>query len=166
MKKWLGVLLLAFLGACSFLTSDTSTVEQGYASAYLGDIQSLYDTQQKMMDAYQKQFGDVDDVGKESEYLQNTLIPDYTAFVVRAKKIDTPTEEIKNLHTQYIEAIEKQLDVYKEYEAAFKHYETSIDIATLTAANNNAKRANMLFDSFDEELMSFFAKHKIVVVNN
>ncbi|WP_440116582.1 hypothetical protein [Paenibacillus sp. QZ-Y1] len=96
------------------------TKEQKEFEQYLEQIYALESYETKALDALESVGSQVTSANRKSMYLKltNTVIPNYTKLVSKAKQIKPTNREIKKIHAYFVKGSYLQLEGYLLYKQA------------------------------------------------
>lgn len=171
MKKITLVFFLIF--TFSFLLSGCGLVEQTKALSktmairndlnnYIDVVNKLNGTLNNLRTLVEKEFTNVEDNNLALKNLKNNLIPQYEKLLQDTKNTKMKTDEVNKLHAEYINAIEFEVQNFKNFEKAL---ETN-DETLLNKANDESTEVNAKIDSHWNNLKKMCNQYKVPIVES
>jgi hypothetical protein len=155
---WLVVLLLTITTACSGAIELLSGVKvKSELNTYIEEISQLNDVQNTLLAEYEQGFVEETDNEVALNNLNEEIIPPFESFLEDTRNIKLETDEVKDLHAIYIEAMEVQLEVFTDFKQSL---ETEND-ALFDQANNKVDQVNELLDQHEKKFKVLSDEHNI-----
>lgn len=143
--KTLFILLLTTV----LLASCTSPVKNELFNYINVDLAEITPIEEEVIKEYEKVISDDTNSSRElAEIFENTIIPKYSDFVARLKRINPSTKEIASLHATYIKGAEKQLESFTFFKDGFSEKNNE----KIIKANELLKEANDSIETFKKGL--------------
>ena len=139
-------------------TVDEFIQEKAELKKYLDQIFAIESYESKAIDSLSSVGKTVTSANRKSMYLKltNTVIPNYTKFVSKAKLIQSNNPEIKKIHTSFIKGTYMQLEGYMLYKQAVS--KNKVNYTILQQGNAKVKAADVLLDQVTESLLTYADK--------
>ncbi|MBE4909964.1 hypothetical protein IMZ08_18160 [Bacillus luteolus] len=162
MKKKISIhflfLLLLFTTACAGPTELFSGVKvKSELNSYIEEIGQLNEVQNTLLAEYEQGFVEETDNEVALNHLNEEIIPPFETFLQDTRSVQLETEEVKNLHAIYIEAMEIQLEVFTDFKQSL---ETDND-ALFDEANNKVDQVNELLDQHENQFKDLTKEYNI-----
>lgn len=142
------LLLLLFTTACAGPTELFSGVKvKSELNNYIEEISKLNDVQNTLLAEYEQGFVEETDNEVALNHLNEKIIPPFESFLEDTKNVQLETDEVKDLHAIYIEAMEVQLEVFTDFKQSL---ETDND-TLFDEANNKVDQVNELLDQHENQ---------------
>jgi len=90
-----------------------------------------------------------DDRNHSLEILRNDVIPSFEQLVRDIKDVSLKTKEVKDVHKEFVKAMELQLDVYKKYEEALEKNNKQL----FFEAEQKVEEVHKLLDKHETQLI-------------
>ncbi|MCU0418912.1 MAG: hypothetical protein MUC38_04575 [Cyclobacteriaceae bacterium] len=155
MKRIFWLSLPLFLAACG-----GDPVQKDLINYINVEMPKVADLESDAVDAYASVSGENYENDSIMYYtIANTVIPRYEAFYEILESIDPATEEVSNLHHEYVAAAADQLEAFKLILEAIEKQDADI----ITQANTDLDKAKVLLGQWREDLDAACAKHHVVM---
>lgn len=151
-----------FLASLSLLgmACGGDPVQQDLINYINVEMPKVADLESEAVDAYASVSGENYENDSIMYYtIANTVIPRYEAFYEMLESIDPATEEVSNLHHEYVVAAADQLEAFKLILEAIEKQDADI----ITQANADLDKASVLLGQWREDLDAACAKHQVVM---
>nr|WP_154960221.1 hypothetical protein [Paenibacillus xylanexedens] len=137
---------------------DEFIQEKAELKQYLDQIFAIASYESKAIDSLSSVGGTVSSANRKSMFLKltNTVIPNYTKFVSKAKLIQSNNPEIKKIHTSFIKGTYMQLEGYMLYKQAVS--KNKVNYTILQQGNANVKAADVILDQVTDSLLAYADK--------
>ncbi|KAA8783040.1 hypothetical protein EC604_04175 [Paenibacillus amylolyticus] len=137
---------------------DEFIQEKAELKQYLDQIFAIGPYESKAIDSLSSVGGTVSSANRKSMFLKltNTVIPNYTKFVSKAKLIQSNNPEIKKIHTSFIKGTYMQLEGYMLYKQAVS--KNKVNYTILQQGNAKVKAADVILDQVTESLLAYADK--------
>jgi len=137
---------------------DEFIQEKAELKQYLDQIFAIEPYESKAIDSLSSVGGTVSSANRKSMFLKltNTVIPNYTKFVSKAKLIQSNNPEIKKIHTSFIKGTYMQLEGYMLYKQAVS--KNKVNYTILQQGNAKVKAADVILDQVTESLLAYADK--------
>lgn len=137
---------------------DEFIQEKAELKQYLDQIFAIEPYESKAIDSLSSVGGTVSSANRKSMFLKltNTVIPNYTKFVSKAKLIQSNNPEIKKIHTSFIKGTYMQLEGYMLYKQAVS--KNKVNYTILQQGNAKVKAADVILDQVTDSLLAYADK--------
>ncbi|MDF0725620.1 hypothetical protein PY093_02685 [Cytobacillus sp. S13-E01] len=126
-------------------------------NSYIEEISTLNEVQNTLLAKYEESFVQEPDNEKALTNLNQEIIPPFQSFLVNLKNIELETEEVTELHSLYIQAMELQLAVFIDFKDSLE-----ADNDTLfDEANNKVDQVNELLDQHEKRFQALAVEYKV-----
>lgn len=154
----LGGVLLSPAGSANAAKVATSTYsDQSYEEfkEYTTQLFALETYEAKAFTALESIDTQVTSTNRKSMYLKltNTVIPNYTKLVSKAKQIKPTNPKLKKIHATFIKASYTQLEGYLLYQKAVS--KNKVNYTLLNQGNAKVNTAGVLMDQCEEQLYAY-----------
>ena len=126
-------------------------------NSYIEEISSLNKVQNTLLAKYEEGFVQESDNEKAFTNLNEEIIPPFQSFLTNSKNIQLETEEVKELHSLYIQAMELQLEVFNGFKNSL---ETDND-TLFDETNNKVDQVNELLDQHEKRFQELTEAYKV-----
>lgn len=138
-------------------TYSDSDSDQSYEEfkEYTNQLFSLETYEAKAFTALESIDTQVTSTNRKSMYLKltNTVIPNYTKLVSKAKQIKPTNPQIKKIHATFIKASYTQLEGYLLYQKAVS--KNKVNYTLLKQGNAKVNTASVLMDQCEQQLYAY-----------
>lgn len=149
------ILLILIIFISTGCTNSVKSELFDYVNVLLPSVSDLEDN------ALSKYENMIKDANSSSEEMHNILetevIPLYKEFIDKLEKIDLKTEEVRKIHSIYIEGAQKQLNAFTLISEGLKNKDNS----AIDEANSHIHKAKEYMDKFRSEVQSLANTLKI-----
>ncbi|MDT0126080.1 hypothetical protein Q9R46_25775 [Paenibacillus sp. RRE4] len=137
---------------------DEFIQEKAELKQYLDQIFAIESYESKAIDSLSSVGNTVSSANRKSMFLKltNTVIPNYTKFVSKAKLIQSNNPEIKKIHTSFIKGTYMQLEGYILYKQAVS--KNKVNYTILQQGNAKVKAADVILDQVTDSLLAYADK--------
>ncbi|MCA0970749.1 hypothetical protein LCM20_09125 [Halobacillus litoralis] len=161
MKRVVGVVfVLVMLSGCSLLTSDlfTSDFQSEFLSYVNDDLQEVGDMEAGAIDSMNAVTGaNYTDDATLKTALETDVIPPYTEVVDKLKAIELQEEELQDLHEQYVQGAESQLE---GFEKALEAIDTQ-DQTLVNEANQLMMEGQKQIEGYTKGMQELSEEHNL-----
>lgn len=138
--------------------SKTTTVRNDLNN-YIDLVNKFNDNLNELLLLSAKEFANEPDNNIALKNLKNDIIPKFEKFLQDVKSANIKTEEVKKLHAEYINAVEFQLQNYKDYQKAL---ETN-DETLLKKAEDESVGINSKMENHWNNLKKLCSDYKVLI---
>lgn len=137
---------------------DEFIQEKAELKQYLDQIFAIEPYESKAFDSLNSMGPKATSANRKSLFLKftNTVIPNYTKFVSKAKLIQSNNPEIKKIHTSFIKGTYMQLEGYLLYKQAVS--KNKVNYTILQQGNAKVEAADVILDQVTESLLAYADK--------
>lgn len=143
--------------AAKVATSTYSDLDQSYAEfkEYTNQLFALETYEAKAFTALESIDTQVTSTNRKSMYLKltNTVIPNYTKLVSKAKQIKPNNPQIKKIHATFVKASYTQLEGYLLYQKAVS--KNKVNYTLLKQGNAKVNTASVIMDQCEQQLYAY-----------
>ncbi|WP_366290735.1 hypothetical protein [Paenibacillus sp. AN1007] len=137
---------------------DEFIQEKAELKKYLDQIFAIEPYESRALDSLSSVGNTVSSANRKSMFLKltNTVIPNYTKFVSKAKLIQSNNPEIKKIHTSFIKGTYMQLEGYILYKQAVS--KNNVNYTILQQGNAKVQAADAILDQVTDSLLAYADK--------
>lgn len=137
---------------------DEFIQEKAELKKYLDQIFAIEPYESRALDSLSSVGNTVSSANRKSMFLKltNTVIPNYTKFVSKAKLIQSNNPEIKKIHTSFIKGTYMQLEGYILYKQAVS--KNKVNYTILQQGNAKVQAADVILDQVTDSLLAYADK--------
>lgn len=154
MKKIISILSFAMLTACG-----ANPVQQDLVNYINVEMEKVRDLESTAVQAYASVSGEnYENDSIMYTVINETVLPNYQEFYNTLSSIKPATEEVANLHREYVRAASDQLEAFNLIIEAIEKQ----DVQIINRANEDLSQARALLTLWREDLDSACVKHNVV----
>ncbi|PYE47246.1 hypothetical protein HUB98_21775 [Paenibacillus barcinonensis] len=138
--------------------ADEFIQERAELKEYLDQIFTIEPYESKAFDSLRSMDSEATSANRKSLFLKftNTVIPNYTKFVSKAKLIKSNNPEIKKIHASFIKGTYMQLEGYILYQQAVS--KNKVNYTILQKGNAKIQAAGIITNQVTESLYAYAVK--------
>jgi len=154
MKK---LILVLFLFTLIPLAACNKMSVKDELETYLDERDQLIDRQIELATLAEDKFIFEEDYDLSLQALKEEVIPPFEDFLKDVKAVKLETEEVKDVHQSFVDAMDLQLEVYKNYEEAMENEDDQL----FQEADTKVDEVNELLDNHEKSLVQLAKDHGI-----